>query len=476
MKKLVSLLLVFVMLCLLLSSCTNVKDGIDAIKDMVDGNNKIAASSENFEITQSMMCYFTNSYYQHWYSQNYYYILLGYINFDVNKALNEQYTDSSQTQTYYDFFVEGTKNTVITYLNYCEFAFNEPTVNYEKLKAGAEKYAAEQMKVIKEAAKFQGCDYKSYIRNYFGDNVTEKALNDAWVIEKIASDCYDIVLDMFYNTVTEKDEDDYFEKNLSDFIKAECVVINVPDTDKENVQRLSEAKDMDEFNALMNEFGYSNAKNQTLYYDENTSLGKFLFGGVKEQYNIGEIAEEAKNAELYDSFVDDSRAGYLTLYFVTRPAYRDETPLRDVGHILFRVDSSGADNVYKTSETAKAAAERLFSEIMDKSADGFVSKEVFESMATNTYDTEVFYYNVNKGEMVYEFEKWLFEAEKAGQMGIIETTYGWHIIYYGGESGEISWRYHAHNSVVGENMNTWYDSLAYTITLDDSVLEKIFNP
>ena len=74
------------------------------------------ASSENFDVNASMMSYFVNATYQNWYQQNYYYIHLGYLNFNPNKPLDEQYTDSSKTQTWYDYFVESSKTTVSTYL------------------------------------------------------------------------------------------------------------------------------------------------------------------------------------------------------------------------------------------------------------------------------------------------------------------------------------------------------------------------
>ena len=85
------------------------------------------ASSEHFTVNGSMMSYYANSYYQNWYSQYYYYIMFGMIKFDPNAPLSEQLTTDGKT-TYYDYFVNGTKNTVTTYLKYCEEAMVDPEV------------------------------------------------------------------------------------------------------------------------------------------------------------------------------------------------------------------------------------------------------------------------------------------------------------------------------------------------------------
>ena len=166
----------------------------------------------------------------------------------------------------------------------------------------------------------------------------------------------------------------------------------------------------------------------------------------------------------------------MSLYFVTEAAHRDEYSLRDVGHILFKVDSSDTTGkYYKTEAAAKEAAEKLYEEIKAQLVDGKISKEKFEEFGKNTHDSNVFYEDVAKGDMVAEFEDWLYAAETEGEIGLVKTSYGWHIMYYGGETGEPAWRPTAHDGATNEEMDAWFEALTHNVTINDSIFEKVFN-
>lgn len=576
------------------------------------------ASSENFDINASMMSYYTNSYYQNWYQQNYYYILLGYLKFDPQASLKEQYTDTNKTQTWYDYFVEGAKTTATTYLKYCEAAKADKDVNFEEMKAEAEQYAKDSIKSIKESAKKNNLDTKTYIRQYFGEYVNQNDLKKALILEHIAADYYEVIHDRIFDGITEEREDKYFGDNLANFISAEYLTFTLSSTvtaekvdekefdggknsqeykdavaaaeakakaqnelnkinDKEFLDKLATAKTADEFKTMLLEYKFSDVFDSTYetavknfatpdkpsaddlkaYKDELTAmmqkfidavlnekediekdtdnaepadettetkwekakktftktlvtnlkavitsatktssytlesdLGKFLFAGVKAQYNLEykEGEEKGENASLNETHFEDKTftadadkniGKYsMSIYFVTETAHRDEAHLRNVGHILFKVDTTTATDPavsYKTKAEAKEAAEKLYEEIKKQLVDGKITKEKFEEFGKNTHDGEVFYDDVNKGDMVEPFEEWLFdEARVEGEIGLVETTYGWHIMYFGGESDEIAWRFAAHEGSTNEDLETWYEELPYEVDINNSIFDKIF--
>ena len=566
-----------------------------------------------------MMSYFANSYYQNWYSNYYYYILYGLIDFDPNAPLDEQYVDAEKKETYYDFFVEGAKTTVTNYLKYCEAAKADSTVNFADLEAEAETYAKESIKSIKDAAKTAGTDFTTYVRQYIGKDINESDLRKALVIEHIAADYAQIVYDRMLEATTSDREDKYFKDNLSSFISAdyleytivsEVVAEKVDENDYEGgkdsqeykdavaaaeekakklneankiahqeiINKLATATTVEEFKRIILAEEYNDAftsaydtaikdfkdeekpseeakqefaasvkaaiidaviagktdleienpseenkdeeteesawekatktipttiitaltkvvtnATKSVAYTLESDLGKFLFGGVKAQYGI-EYAEgetegtsaSANTTHKVDKEMteDEQKLGQysLSVYFVTEAAHRDETALRDVGHILFKIDTAKDTDPavsYKTSEEAKAAAEKLLEEIKATAVDGVVSKETFEELAKDTHDSNVFYEDVNKGEMVAEFDEWLFAAEKVGDVGLVygeSSNYkGWHIIYYVGESGNIAWRLSARSAATEEDMEKWFEELPYTVTTDDGVFSQIFN-
>ena len=77
--------------------------------------------------------------------------------------------------------------------------------------------------------------------------------------------------------------------------------------------------------------------------------------------------------------------------------------------------------------------------------------------------------------MVEEFENWLFdEARVEGEIGLVETTYGWHIMYFGGESKEVAWRLNAHEGATDADLETWFEELPYEVTINNAIFDKIF--
>lgn len=215
-------------------------------------------------------------------------------------------------------------------------------------------------------------------------------------------------------------------------------------------------------------------------YALKEDLDKWLFGGIKGQFGIEYAEDEDKDGtcakvgetKIIDKVEDESAATYkLSVYYVTEEAHRDETILRDVGHILIQVDEKGD---YKTSEEAKKKVDEIYEKLLEKATDGIISKEDFEAIAKeHTMDSGVFYDDVGKGQMVEEFETWLFDAKTVGEMGFVESEYGWHIMYYGGETGTAAWNFSAHSRVTNEKIDKWYGELPYKITVNESIFNSI---
>ena len=217
MKRIISLLLVLVMLSLSLFSCTVVEKVANKMDEIIYGYENIVASSDNFEITFSMMSYFLYSYYAIWYANNYDDILSGCIEFDVTKPLSEQYLDQSNTQTYYDYFLLGAKDMVIKYLKCCEAALDDSEINYEEFKAKAQKTTDEQMFIVKERSVFSNTPLDTYINQYYGKYVNEKNLYKALIIENLAKDYCEII----YQRIKDDsgvDDEELARKNLEEWL------------------------------------------------------------------------------------------------------------------------------------------------------------------------------------------------------------------------------------------------------------------
>ena len=73
--------------------------------------------------------------------------------------------------------------------------------------------------------------------------------------------------------------------------------------------------------------------------------------------------------------------------------------------------------------------------------------------------------------MVTAFNDWCFDsARKSGDTGIVETTYGYHVIYYVGTTGQTYRDYQIVNELISSDMEAWSQELleSYTVTMGDT--------
>ncbi len=187
-------------------------------------------------------------------------------------------------------------------------------------------------------------------------------------------------------------------------------------------------------------------------------------------------------------------------YFMKSALHRDAGEVRSVGHILFKTDSFSkitdtsvlaepyrtlAKRIEKRGDkvSAEAMAKELVAYMVEQGdvttktkADGTayyeISKEAFEKYGLEyTEDSSVMYDYVAKGDMVEEFENWLFaDGRVKGEMSAegIKTTYGYHIMFYVGEVRE-AWEYEIRNKLAEGDHEDWLESIktTYAVTFTD---------
>ncbi|MBQ8696348.1 MAG: peptidyl-prolyl cis-trans isomerase, partial [Clostridia bacterium] len=200
-------------------------------------------------------------------------------------------------------------------------------------------------------------------------------------------------------------------------------------------------------------------------YTVETDLGKWLY----EQDSDGKYIRAAGDSKL----IEDATNGKYTVYVVVNPMYRADYKLRDVRHILIKVDSYDKTNGLPDAD-AKAKAEQLLQEWKD----GDATEDSFGELAKkNSMDTDPsnggLYEGVYKGQMVAEFEDWLFAAKEVGETGIVKTTYGYHVMYYVGEGEDIKWESDAEANLRAADYTKAYEALTekFPVTVSD---EKAF--
>ncbi len=164
---------------------------------------------------------------------------------------------------------------------------------------------------------------------------------------------------------------------------------------------------------------------------------------------------------------------YIFVLMIVRTAYREETPLVSARHILIsyedtanaireqdpdaetnytRTENTFTDNGLElTNQGTDYAIEVILEsynkarQIYDEFMAGDKTEEAFAILAT-LYSTDYgaeeggLYSDIAKGQMVKPFEDWVYDGSRQpGDVGIVQTVYGWHVIYFVGSHAYPVW-------------------------------------
>lgn len=172
--------------------------------------------------------------------------------------------------------------------------------------------------------------------------------------------------------------------------------------------------------------------------------------------------------------------GYYVGYFVS--ATDNSFPLVNVRHILVTPEGGTTDESGNTvySDEEKAAAKAAAEDLLAQWQSGEATEASFSALAEeNTKDTGSasnggLYENVYPGQMVTAFNDWCFDSSrKTGDTGIVETEYGYHIMFFVGNADTTYRNYLIENSLVSQEMETWYNETVDALAIVDGNTQYI---
>ncbi len=191
-----------------------------------------------------------------------------------------------------------------------------------------------------------------------------------------------------------------------------------------------------------------------------------------DKWLFDEATKAGDTKLITDGDTEDSKKVTYTVYMLKTPSHLDEGKTQNVAHLLVKFEEDDPSDEQKAA--AKEEAEKLLAEF---NAGSDKSKEAFEKFAEeHTDDSGVVYEYVAEGEMVAEFEDWIFdEARTEGETGIVETEYGYHIMFYIGEGDRLAWENDAHTGILTDLFNDWVEVEAPKVNFksNDSVANAI---
>ena len=197
-------------------------------------------------------------------------------------------------------------------------------------------------------------------------------------------------------------------------------------------------------------------------YNENT-----LYSSLNASFQdwMADSSRKAGDVAYFPSTSGDTVSGYYVVMF--QDSNDNNFAMKNVRHILVAPSHDHAeDETHEDGETysaeelasAKAAAD----EILASWKAGEATEESFAALANEkSADGDGvsggLYENIYPGQMVEAFENWCYDAaRKTGDTDIVETEYGYHVMYFVGDS-EMSYRdYQIENALRSNALNEWY--------------------
>ena len=159
--------------------------------------------------------------------------------------------------------------------------------------------------------------------------------------------------------------------------------------------------------------------------------------------------------------------GYYVVYF--RGASDNAFPLVNVRHILIgfeggTYDSTTGATVYSEDEkmVAKVKAEELLAQWQSGKADeaSFILLAQEHSTDPGSKENGGLYENIYPGQMVPTFDAWCFEeGRQPGDYAIVETDFGYHIMFFSGYSETTYRDLLIENTLRNKDTQAWYDAL-----------------
>ncbi len=217
----------------------------------------------------------------------------------------------------------------------------------------------------------------------------------------------------------------------------------------------------------------STAYTDQQYASVSTTVRDWITDSARKEGDKTVIANTTTSTD-DDGNETKTTLGYYAVFFT---GSNDNTfPLVNVRHILVKFEGGTTDSTTGTttySDEEKNAAKQKAEEILDEWMSGDATEDSFAALANEKSDdgdgtTGGLYENVYPGQMVSSFNDWCFDASRqSGNTGIIESEYGYHVMYFVGKSSTTYRDSQIESELRSTDAQEWYDATVEAVPMTD---------
>lgn len=406
--------------------------------------------------------------------------------YDFNKSPSSQkyvgedeFDEFGEDATWADYFkVAASRRAYITNYFYEEAMKKEYTLPEDELKA-----IDKEIDEIRKTANENDFSLKRYLSFLVGEGVNESLFRKLREKDKIALNYQNELSEEYNYSVTEEEIQKLYEENKENYdsvyfrlFAQSFTTEESEDTDAKTKQEakaiankmLDEIETYKDFNTLAYKYAPKSDK-ETYKNDDATAVKNITYTKVSESINK-DLADWLfdKDRSVNDKTVilDESGNRYF-IACVEKTKTLLQEPTVNVRHILIQFDNKDEqgneiDLTQDIKNTAKSEIDAIYNEWKDgeKTVDSFAALAETRSEDRGSKENGGLYENVYRGQMVTAFEDWCYDpARKNGDTGIIETSYGYHLMYFVGRNDEPHWKFTARSTIGSQKYSEFIESL-----------------
>lgn len=443
----------------------------------------------NMTVSKEQFSYYYTSAYNYYAQMEMSYRQQGIsIGFDTDKAPDEvisgQKDENGNDMTWNDVITQYAKTSAKN--NFAFYA--EATSNGYTLSSEEEAAIESTLETVDTNAANLGVSTNDYIDTYIAKGLDRDGVKKLLEIEAVAMAYEDVFREKVYSKITDEQIDERYNNDpvKYSYADAKCFRIAIPVTEQ------ADGETDREFNERYSEAVTPVKEAASEIADSATSLSSFE--AAVESYGEGEITDlEAVTYESVKMRISQDAADWMfnseradgdvktietetaiIIIYLEKTAY--EGISTDVRHCLVAFDSE------EPTDEEKQETYEIASGLLADLEENGITEERFIDMVTENSDDAAsvpdggLYENITTGSnYVAKFKQWSLDpARKAGDCEIIETEYGYHVMYFVENNG-ADWREtvradlgaeaydNAANELLGENGK-------YQITVNDAII------
>ena len=427
--------------------------------------------------------------YQAQYYQYYYQTSNGY---DLSLTPEEQTQTTKDADGNEITWVEKLHEDTLEIIQLHKAYYNEALKMGLKLTKADEAFIDKQIEDLRDEAKSAGSNSSSsdsenkvtyslnaYLRKVYGGSINERFLRKQLKIQVLAQKYLTERTNEIAKDYDQKDIDAEYKKDTTAYEIAtfraytfKTTELTKEDKETDDALKARQAKANAEVKKNANDF-YNAVTNDATFTAKAKELNKDTadYNVDKEtKYSMLKSTAQSTFSEdaakwLFDSstkvgskklFSDEENGKYIVVLALSKPHQEQTVTAR---HILFQTKDQNSGNDLSEEEIAKKKTQA--EDVLKKFNEGDKTEDSFAALA-NEYNEDTgsssnggLYEHIYPGQMVTEFNDWVFDANrKAGDVELVETDFGYHIIYFVAKDGKDYYDSAIRSSKANEDIET----------------------